>query len=286
MIASGSRDISLDNKGINFISEPEFEEVGNILLEVRDLVIDYAGRKRAVDSISFTLEKGKTTGLVGESGSGKSTTAHALVRLLQPTSGRILYRGRDILEMSQKDSFQFRKAIQMIFQDPHASLSPASKIAQIMEEPLRIHFPHWTRKRRMKRIGQLLSLVGIDQSSLDRFPHQFSGGQKQRIGIARALAVEPELLICDEPVSALDVSIQAQIINLLQDIQDQLELTYLIIAHDLTVIEHVSDTVLVMYQGKIVEQADSEQLFSAAQHTYTRKLLSAIPEFQRGDVPG
>jgi peptide/nickel transport system ATP-binding protein/oligopeptide transport system ATP-binding protein len=217
-------------------------------------------------------------GLVGESGSGKTTIGQTLVRLIRPSSGSIRYQGKEISKMGKRAFFPYRKKMQMIFQDPFNSLNPRMSIEQILSEPLDIHFSSLGSGQKRKKVLKLLDLVGLGQNSLPRYPHEFSGGQRQRIGIARALAVEPEFIVCDEPVSALDVSVQATIINLLQDLQEELGLTYLFIAHDLAVVEHVSDEVLVMTQGRIVEQADSETIYRAPQHPYTKKLLKAVPK--------
>lgn len=232
---------------------------------------------RAVDGVSFMVRQGATVGLVGESGSGKSTLGKAIIRLVPVTGGTILYRDRVISSLSRKAFFPLRKSIQMIFQDPFTALNPRMTIAASLSEPLAIHFPERSPRENRERAAELLDKVGLKPEDLNRYPHEFSGGQRQRIGIARALAGEPELLICDEPVSALDVSVQAQIINLLQDLQDELGLTYLFIAHDLAVVEHISDEVLVMTQGRIVEQAQAEELYRHPRHEYTRRLLAAVP---------
>jgi peptide/nickel transport system ATP-binding protein/oligopeptide transport system ATP-binding protein len=257
------------------------------LLEVTDLHVHYplrgglfgrgAGEVRAVDGISFTVPRGTTVGLVGESGSGKTTTGRALTRLAPITSGSIKYDGVELTGLSERAFFPYRKRIQMIFQDPFNSLNPRLTIFQILSEPLEIHFRQMTRAEREDRVAGMLTLVGLEPAHRHRYPHEFSGGQRQRIGIARALAVEPEFIVCDEPVSALDVSVQAQIVNLLQDLQDRLGLTYLFIAHDLAVVEHVSDEVLVMTGGKIVEAAPAEEIYAHPRHEYTRKLIEAVP---------
>ena len=235
------------------------------------------GYMRAVDDVGFSVPEGSTVGLVGESGSGKTTTGRSMVRLIQPTAGEILYRGSDVVGLSKREFFPYRKKMQMIFQDPFNSLNPRMSVEKILTEPLGIHFPRMSADERHMRCARLMEMVGLKPDQLRRYPHEFSGGQRQRIGIARALAVEPEFIICDEPVSALDVSVQATIINLLQDLQEELGLTYLFIAHDLAVVEHISDYVLVMHQGRIVEQASSEVIYSAPQHPYTRQLLEAVP---------
>ncbi len=256
------------------------------LLEVTDLYVHYplrgglfghGGEVRAVDGISFSVPKGKTVGLVGESGSGKTTTGRALTRLAPITHGTVKYDGVELTKLSDHAFFPYRKRIQMIFQDPFNSLNPRLTIFQILSEPLEIHFPKLLRSERLARVQELLQMVGLQPGHVFRYPHEFSGGQRQRIGIARALAVEPEFIVCDEPVSALDVSVQAQIVNLLQDLQEKLGLTYLFIAHDLAVVEHISDEVLVMTGGKIVEAAAAAEIYAHPQHEYTRKLIEAVP---------
>ena len=234
---------------------------------------------KAVDDVSFTIESGTTVGLVGESGSGKSTIGKTILKLVPATSGQILFDGRDILPMSENEFRPLRREVQMIFQDPFGSLNPRHTIFQIVGEALEIHFPAMNRGDRRERVNELMKQVGLKPEMMERYPHEFSGGQRQRIGIARALAVKPKFIVCDEPVSALDVSVQAQIVNLLQDLQAELGLTYLFIAHDLAVVEHVSDHVLVMYRGKIVESASAEAIYEAPQHDYTKKLLAAVPKF-------
>ncbi len=239
------------------------------------------GLVKAVDGVSFDIFPGQTVGLVGESGSGKTTIGRALVRLTEPTSGRVLYRGQEITHCSTREMRPLRRKIQMVFQDPYGSLNPRLSIFQIVGEALEIHFPAMRAPERRERVAALLQRVGLKADALDRYPHQFSGGQRQRIGIARALAVEPECIICDEPVSALDVSVQAQIVNLLQDLQKELGLAYLFIAHDLAVVEHVSDQVLVMHRGKIVEAGPPDSLYKKPQHPYTQQLLAAVPELEK-----
>jgi oligopeptide transport system ATP-binding protein len=236
------------------------------------------GEVKAVDDVSFEIQKGQTVGLVGESGSGKTTIGRAIIRLVQPTSGTIAYADTDITKLTAAEFRPWRKKIQIIFQDPYNSLNPRLSIFEIIGEALEIHFPQMPRADRRERVAELLEKVGLKRDHLDRYPHEFSGGQRQRIGIARALAVDPEFIVCDEPVSALDVSVQAQIVNLLQDLQEELGLTYLFIAHDLAVVEHISDFVLVMNQGRIVEAATAESIYENPQDEYTRKLLSAVPK--------
>jgi peptide/nickel transport system ATP-binding protein/oligopeptide transport system ATP-binding protein len=257
------------------------------LLEVSDLRVHYPvrggwlaggpGVVRAVDGVSFAVPRGKTVGLVGESGSGKTTIGRALVRLAPVTSGSIKFDGVETTTLSDHAFFPLRKRMQMIFQDPFNSLNPRLTIFQILCEPLEIHFPRQATAARTARVAELLRLVGLEPDHRDRYPHEFSGGQRQRIGIARALAVEPEFIICDEPVSALDVSVQAQIVNLLRDLQERLGLTYLFIAHDLAVVEHISDEVLVMTGGHIVEAAAADEIYAHPRHEYTRQLLDAVP---------
>lgn len=234
---------------------------------------------KAVDDISFSVPKGAAVGLVGESGSGKSTTGKSIIRLAPITSGSIRFDSQDLPFLDDRAFHPMRKRIQMIFQDPFNSLNPRMQVGDIIAEPLGIHFPGMKPATRRSRIAELLNLVGLHPDHADRYPHQFSGGQRQRIGIARALAVEPEFLICDEPVSALDVSVQAQIVNLLQELQERLGLTYLFISHDLAVVEHLCSTVLVMSEGKLVESGPADTVLSNPQHPYTRKLLAAVPTF-------
>jgi len=236
------------------------------------------GEVKAVDDVSFTITKGQTVGLVGESGSGKTTVGRAILRLTPATAGTIAYEGTPITNLDASSFRPYRKKIQIIFQDPYNSLNPRLSIFEIIGEALEIHFPQMSRADRRERVAGLLDKVGLKRDHLDRYPHEFSGGQRQRVGIARALAVNPEFIVCDEPVSALDVSVQAQIVNLLQDLQEELGLTYLFIAHDLAVVEHISDFVLVMTEGKIVEAASAEAIYENPQHEYTRKLLSAVPK--------
>jgi ABC-type oligopeptide transport system ATPase subunit len=232
---------------------------------------------RAVEQVSFDLPAGKTLGLVGESGSGKSTLSKALLKLIPITTGRIHFDQQDVTQLTEAQFRPLRRHMQMVFQDPYGSLNPRMTVRDIMAEPMDIHFPARSQQEKTERVAALLNKVGLPATSMQRYPHEFSGGQRQRIGIARALAGEPRFLICDEPVSALDVSVQAQILNLLKDLQDELKLTYLFIAHDLAVVRHMSDDIIVMYRGQIVERGQADQVCEAPQHDYTRKLLSAVP---------
>lgn len=230
---------------------------------------------KAVDDVSFTIRRGETLGLVGESGCGKSTTGRSIIHLYKPTAGEILFQGQ-VVDSLEKEK-QLRQGMQMIFQDPYASLNPRMMVGDIISEPLHIHNRLTGKGERDERIASLLEMVGLNPEHGNRFPHEFSGGQRQRIGIARALAMNPSFVICDEPISALDVSIQAQVVNLLKRLQDELGLTYLFIAHDLAMVKHISTRVAVMYLGKIVEMADTHELYNKPQHPYTKALLSAIP---------
>ncbi len=253
-----------------------------------------SGYVRAVDGVDLTLRRGETLGLVGESGSGKTTTGRCILRLMEPTGGSIRFEGVDLLSLSSSAMRRMRREMQVIFQDPFSSLNPRMKVGNIVGEPLAIHRIARGADRE-EMVAALLKRVGLEPSAMSRYPHEFSGGQRQRIGIARALALRPKLVICDEPVSALDVSIQAQVVNLLMDLQEEFSLTYLFIAHDLSVVEHISDRVAVMYLGRIVEVADAGTLYREPKHPYTKALLSAIPALDpesrgrrvslKGDLP-
>ena len=263
-------------------------DMSDVLLSVQDLKVHFpvtqgmlitkqVGSVKAVDGVSFDLHKGETLSLVGESGCGKSTTALAVLRMLEVTAGRITFANQDITTLTAKQMRPLRPMMQMVYQDPYSSLNPRMKVRDIIGEPLRVHLPQQPKKVYQARVAELLDIVGLLPNMADRYPHEFSGGQRQRIGIARALALEPELLICDEAVSALDVSIQAQVINLLMSLQKELGLTYLFISHDLSVVRHVSDRIAVMYLGQIVETKSRDQLFAAPEHPYTQTLLDAVP---------
>ncbi|MBU5211776.1 dipeptide ABC transporter ATP-binding protein [Bacillus sp. Gen3] len=274
------------------------------LLEIQNLKTYYpikggffkrtVGNVKAVDDVSFTIGKGETLGLVGESGCGKSTTGRTILRLLSPTSGKIIFDGKDITNLSGKDLRLARKDFQMVFQDPYASLNPKQMVGDIVSEPIR-NFSNKSLKDLKDEVMSLLKRVGLPEDAYYKYPHEFSGGQRQRIGIARALALKPKLIIADEPVSALDVSVQSQVLNLLKELQDEFDLTFLFIAHDLSVVKHMSDRIGVMYLGNLVEIADKDSLYSEPLHPYTQALISAIPEpdprkrkeriVLQGDVP-
>jgi len=253
-----------------------------------------SGEVKAVDGVDLTIEEGETLGLVGESGCGKSTLGRSILRLIEPTDGEVLFRGKNLLGMSHREMREMRREMQIIFQDPYSSLNPRMRVGEIVGEGLEIHKLAKGNKKR-DRVMELLGQVGLREEHYDRYPHEFSGGQRQRIGIARALAVNPKFIVADEPVSSLDVSIQAQIINLLQDLQEKMHLTYFFISHDLRVVEHISQRVAIMYLGKIVEIAPSDKIYQEAKHPYTRALLSAVPQpdtsqkkermVLQGDVP-
>lgn len=270
------------------------------LVEVKDLKMYFPmkGNKKvtikAVDGVSLSVEEGKTFGLVGESGCGKSTTARSIIKLYQPTGGQVIFDGQDITNLKGEDLKQFRKKVQMVFQDPYASLNPRMTVAQTIMDPMRIH-SIGTEEEMRKRMNELMELVGLDPRFAGRYPHEFSGGQRQRIGIARALALNPKLVVLDEPVSALDVSVQSQILNLLKSLQKELNLTYLFISHNMSVVDYMCEDIAVMYLGHIVEQAGRKELFESPKHPYTQALLSAIPSinsrisedtvFLAGDIP-
>lgn len=281
------------------------KEQKRILLSVRDLKQWFPVKKwffekkryvKAVDGLSFDLYEGETLGIAGESGCGKSTMIRSALRLIEPTSGTVVYEGRDITHIKQKELKEIRKQMQIVFQDPYSSLDAQWKVGQIIEEPLIISKADMTKKQREERVKELMSLVGLDPSYVDRYPHEFSGGQKQRIVIASALATNPKLLMCDEAVSALDVSVRAQVLNLLEELQDDLKLTYVFVSHDLSVIEHICDRIAIMYLGKIIEIGNKSNVFNDSKHPYTKALLSAIPSISdekglgerirlEGDVP-
>ena len=261
---------------------------GDLLLKVDGLKMHFpitkgiifqreVGAIKAVDGVTFDLYKGETLGLVGESGCGKSTTGRAILQLYRPTDGHVVFEGKDLTQTKGEDLRKMRRRMQMIFQDPYASLNPRMTVGSIISEPLEVHGIGKSKKERQERVQELLKTVGLNPYFVNRYPHEFSGGQRQRIGVARALAVNPSFIVADEPISALDVSIQAQIINLLEDLQEELGLTYLFIAHDLSVVRHISDRIAVMYLGKIVELATRDDLYAEPKHPYTQALLSAVP---------
>ena len=267
------------------LSTSDHSAAGQVLLDVQDLKVWFpikkglildrtVGHVKAVDGVSLAVRRGSTVGLVGESGCGKSTLGKAILRLVEPTGGTVTYDGNDVSTLAAEDMRHMRRNMQMVFQDPMASLNPRHSVETILTEPLRAHGIGYDRQT---KVAELLELVGLPRNAGGRYPHEFSGGQRQRIGIARAVALEPSLVIADEPVSALDVSIQAQVLNLLEELQERLGLTYLVIAHDLAVVRHVSDEVAVMYLGSIVEQADADDLYQSPLHPYTKALMSAVP---------
>lgn len=284
---NGTREKLLDVQGL----EMHFPITKGIIFQRQ------VGAIKAVDGVNFALYRGETLGLVGESGCGKSTTGRAILQLHRPTGGNVIFEGTDLTKTKGEELRKMRRRMQMIFQDPYASLNPRMTVGSIVGEPLEVHNIGSGRKDRQERVQELLKIVGLNPYFVNRYPHEFSGGQRQRIGVARALAVNPAFIVCDEPISALDVSIQAQVINLLEDLQDQMDLTYLFIAHDLSVVRHISDRIAVMYLGKIAEVADRDELYANPMHPYTQALLSAVPipdpqiENQRrriileGDVP-
>ena len=254
--------------------------MSDVLLEVKNLKKYFntpGGVLHAVDDVSFTLERGKTLGVVGESGCGKSTTGRAILRLHEPTSGEVIFEGKDITKVSSQEMRHLRSQMQIIFQDPFASLNPRKTVSEIIGEPLRLYKVHKNKKEQEDHVLELMELVGLSDRLVNTYPHELDGGRRQRIGIARALAMNPKFIVCDEPVSALDVSIQAQILNLLKKLQRELGLTYIFITHDLSVVNYFSDEIMVMYLGKVVEHTTSEQLFAHPTHPYTKALLSAIP---------
>lgn len=251
-----------------------------ILLECKNLMKYFEtarGMLHAVDDVSFQLEAGKTLGVVGESGCGKSTLGRTILRLLPSTEGQIFFEGRDITKTPDKEMLNLRKQMQIVFQDPFSSLDPKMTVSQIIEEPLKIHKLYNSKDKLNERVNELMEIVGLDDRYVNTYPHELDGGRRQRIGIARAIALSPKFIVCDEPVSALDVSIQAQILNLMMDLKEELGLTYIFITHDLSVVKHISDEILVLYLGKMVEKTSSDRLFENPLHPYTKALLSAIP---------
>ena len=264
-----------------------YNENAEVLLEIKNLKKYFDVSKgflkkdkkyvQAVDDVSFKIHKGETLGLVGESGCGKSTTGRTIIRLYEPTDGSIIFKGEDITKLNSSEMKKYRKAIQMIFQDPYASLNSRMTVGDIIAEGIDLHKLASSKQERMEKVYKLLEIVGLNREHASRFPHEFSGGQRQRIGIARALAVDPEVLVCDEPISALDVSIQAQVVNLLKDLQRERNLTLLFIAHDLSMVKYISDRVAVMYRGKVVELGTPEAVYGDPVHSYTKSLISAVP---------
>ena len=255
--------------------------MADTILEVKDLQKYFKtnrGMLHAVDNISFTLERGKTLGIVGESGCGKSTTGYCIMRLIEPTGGEIIFNGEDISKLPERQMRKMRQKIQIIFQDPFSSLNPSKTVMEAIAEPMRVHKLFKTEKEVEARVLELMELVGLSERLINSYPHELDGGRRQRVGIARALALNPEFIVCDEPVSALDVSIQAQILNLMKKLQKEMNLTYIFITHDLSVVNHFSDDIAVMYLGQIVEKAPAEELFRNPLHPYTKALLSAIPQ--------
>ena len=253
----------------------------NALLEVRNLKKYFKtsrGLLHAVDDVTFTIDRGKTLGVVGESGCGKSTTGRTILRLLEPTGGQVIFDGEDIAKLNQSEMRQKRREMQIIFQDPFSSLNPRMTVSQIIEEPMRLHHMYQDKTALQKRTMELMDTVGLARRLFNAYPHELDGGRRQRIGIARALALNPKFIVCDEPVSALDVSIQAQILNLMKELQEELGLTYMFITHDLSVVYHFSDDIAVMYLGKLIEKAPADKLFAHPMHPYTQALLSAIPK--------
>ena len=270
------------------VEHTQNQQVDNVLIEVKNLKMYFpatsgilvqqtVGYIKAVDDVSFSVRRGETLGLVGESGCGKTTTGRCILQIYQPTAGTILFDDKDLCSMKGRELRGIRRQMQMIFQDPYSSLNPRMTAGDIIGEPLIVHGLSRDRREYRERVAELLSIVGLSTYMADRFPHEFSGGQRQRIGVARALAVNPQFIVCDEPVSALDVSIQAQIINLLEELQEKFDLTYLFIAHDLSVVRHISDRVAVMYLGHIVEVAERNEIYANPLHPYTEALLSAVP---------